>query len=69
MTLIIDKAISKDADGNYISYQEIAGDSSETKPTEGVATGSIFLEADTGDVYIFSEGEGDWVMTFTLQDS
>lgn len=69
MTIIVDKAISRDSNGDYVSYQEIAGDSSETKPTTGIATGSIFVEADTGTVYMYSEGEADWVAQFGLQDS
>ena len=26
-----------------------------------IATGSVFLEVDTGDVYLFSEADADWV--------
>ena len=38
-------------------YGEWAGLSTDDKPTEGVATGSTFLEVDTGDVYAYdSEG-------------
>ena len=33
---------------NYI------GLSSDTKPTEGVAPGSLFVEEDTGETYIYS---------------
>ena len=39
-------------------YVEIAGLSTDTKPTYGIVTGSLFLEVDTGDVYAFNE-EGD----------
>ena len=34
--------------------------STDTKPTEGVATGSILLEADTGDLYVFNEDASTW---------
>lgn len=42
------------------AYKEYAGLSTDTKPTEGVVTGSLFLEVDTGDVYAFDEVGGDW---------
>ena len=34
-----------------------AGNSSDSKPTAGIVTGSLFLEVDTGDVYAFEEGD------------
>ena len=39
-------------------YMELAGLHDDTKPTQGIATGSLFLEVDTGDVYAYDE-EGD----------
>ena len=37
-------------------YFEYAGTSSDTKPTgDIIATGSVFIEVDTGDVYFFNE--------------
>ena len=41
-------------------YREYAGLHNDTKPTEGVETGSLFLEVDTGDVYAFDEAGGQW---------
>lgn len=41
----------------YAKYIEAAGLSTDSKPTKGVATGSLFLEVDTGDVYAFAEGD------------
>lgn len=38
-------------------YIEAAGLSTDTKPTENIITGSLFLEVDTGDVYAFAEGD------------
>jgi len=38
-----------------LNYYEYAGVSTDTKPTEMVATGSLFLEVDTGDVFLFNE--------------
>ena len=43
-------------DNGFINYIEAAGTSLDSKPT-GVATGSLFLEVDTGDVYAFAEGD------------
>lgn len=36
-------------------YVEAAGLSTDSKPTAGIVTGSLFMEADTGDVYVFYE--------------
>ena len=45
-------------EGN-ISYIEAAGLSTDTKP-ENVATGSLFMEVDTGDVYSYDEHGAEW---------
>lgn len=50
------------------AYREYYGTSSETKPTADVATGSSFLEVDTGDVYLFDESNTEWVKQFSLQE-
>ena len=36
-------------------YSEFAGLSTDTKPVDGIATGSVFVEVDTGKVYFFNE--------------
>lgn len=43
-------------------YYELAGlSSTDEKPTEGdIATGSLFLEVDTGDVYAYDEAGTEW---------
>lgn len=46
-----------DENNNYI---EAAGLSTDTKPTAGIVTGSLFLEVDTGDVYAFDEAGAEW---------
>ena len=56
-----------------VSYQEISGSSLDDKPTDGVANGSIFIESDTGDVYMYTEpaeGEttGTWTKMFGLAE-
>lgn len=42
------------------TYQEIALLSTDTKPTAGIATGSIAFVVDTGDFYAFDEVSGNW---------
>lgn len=44
-----------------IHYVEMAGLSTDDKPTKTYATGSSFLEVDTGDVYFFDEESGTWI--------
>lgn len=39
---------------------EIACESTDTKPTADIATGSLALEVDTGDIYAFSEKTTAW---------
>lgn len=44
-----------------VKYYEMAGlSTTDTKPTSGVATGSLFLEVDTGDVYAYDEAGESW---------
>lgn len=42
-------------------YVEAYGLSTDTKPTTGIVTGSIFIEVDTSTAYFFDEESGDWV--------
>lgn len=44
--------------GKY--YIEAAGLSTDTKPSENLVTGSLYLEVDTGTVYAFDEVSGTW---------
>lgn len=56
---------------DYLAHYraEYAGTSQDTKPTEGIVSGSSFLEVDTGDIYIFDETSGaGWTKQFSLQD-
>lgn len=41
-------------------YVEIAGLSTDTKQDDNYITGSLFLEVDTGKVYVFDEVSGNW---------
>lgn len=49
-------------------YIEIALDSTETKPTEMVADGSVALETDTGKVYVFNEKTSTWILYKTAKE-
>lgn len=40
------------------------GLSSDTKPTDGIYNGSVFLEMDTGSIYMWSEEGQEWLTTF-----
>ena len=39
--------------GEELHYVELGCVHTDTKPTDGIATGSLALEADTGDLYAF----------------
>ena len=43
-----------------LCYVEISCNSSDTKPTEDISTGSLCIEVDTGDVYLFDEETSGW---------
>lgn len=43
-----------------VKYYEFSGLSDDDKPTKEVATGSLFLEVDTGDVYAYDEEGKEW---------
>lgn len=47
-----------DDSGNILHVQELAGDSNESKPTDGIANGSLYLETDTGLISVFDEDDG-----------
>ena len=42
-------------------YIEVFGLSTDSKPTTGVITGSVFVEVDTGKAYLFNEASSTWV--------
>ena len=46
--------------GDDKMYIEAAGLSTDTKPTTGIITGSLFMESDTGDVYVYDEISVTW---------
>ena len=56
---------SEFVDGRW--YVEIAGNNTDdSKPTDNICQGSIFTEVDTGDVYLYDEGDG-WTKQFSFQ--
>lgn len=44
-----------------VNFVVISGDSTEDKPTSKICDGSVFMESDTGDSYVFNELSGAWV--------
>ena len=46
--------------GNEKSYIEGACLSGDSKPTDGIANGSIIIEIDTGKIYMFNETGSAW---------
>ena len=48
--------------GLNVGYVHAAGLSTDVKPTQGVVTGSIFDEVDTGCRYRFDEAAGQWML-------
>ena len=53
-------------DDTPVFYKELAGLAADTKPVAALATGSTFLEVDTGDVYAFDEAASEWHKICTL---
>ena len=65
MVRITKSEVLEYSEETYVRYIEASGLSTDTKPTNGIATGSLFLEVDTGDVYAYDE-ESDWMQIATL---
>ena len=49
-----------------VKYYEFAGLSTEVKQTDKVATGSLFHEVDTGDVYAYDASTSTWYKQIEL---
>ena len=52
--------ISYEQDFLGLKLVTIYGAHSETKPVIGIADGSVFIETDTHDVYMFDEKNTTW---------
>ena len=48
--------------GGYVEY---AGLHTDSKPTDGIATGSVFIEVDTGKVFFFNSEGSAWIEQFS----
>lgn len=57
------------ATNTQLQLLEGACESTDDKPTAGIATGSIMIEVDTGEVFFFSEKTGTWIPQFSFQSS
>jgi hypothetical protein len=55
------RIIEQTALTNEVSVCTIFGTSSESKPTSGLAMGSVFIEVDTGKAFLFNESTSAWV--------
>lgn len=50
-------------ENNFVNdkrYIEAYGLSTDTKPTDSIITGSVFIEVDTTKAYLFDEVSGEW---------
>jgi hypothetical protein len=54
------RMLVREPQNDDIHYVELAGLSTDEKPT-GFATGSLFMEVDTGDVFLYNEDSSQWV--------
>ena len=57
---VVEAKLLADGSEKVVNYAEIAGLSSEEKPTEGLCTGSVFYEVDTNRTFSFDEASGVW---------
>lgn len=58
--ITFNKTIPKTENGSDYAYYEGSCLSTDTKPSSGIANGSILLEMDTGKVYQFDEEHSQW---------
>ena len=50
-----------------LHYIECSCLHTDSKPTDGIATGSLCIEVDTGKVYLYNSDGETWVEQFSLQ--
>ena len=55
------RTLERKAFTNDKLFCKFAGNSSDSKPTDGIVTGSSFLEVDTGIEFLFDEDVSGWV--------
>ena len=61
MVRILSEQAMVHVDAGWIKYIEAVGLSTDTKPTELIATGSLFLEIDTSEAYFYDEDGSRWI--------
>lgn len=54
-------SITKVGGTDYDKTTEIKGLSTDTKPTEDIHNGDVFLEIDTGNVYFYDGDSHTWI--------
>ena len=54
------RALVENTFDQFKKYVELAGTSTDSKPTAGIITGSKFYEVDTGVEYAFDEVSSSW---------
>lgn len=68
MRTLFSKVVETSSSG-FNCLKIMAGDSNaDTKPTSGIVSGSMFIEVDTGDVYMFNEETPEWVKEYCIQE-
>ena len=60
MITFVSNKINVDTPDSADAVVEIACLSTDTKPTDGIVTGSVAIEVDTGDVYLYDEASTTW---------
>ena len=55
------RIITKKLQDDDVNYYEFSGLSTDDKPTSNIATGSVFLEVDTGSAFFFDEESSEWI--------
>jgi len=58
---VLEEKLLPDGSVAVVNYAEIAGLSTEEKPTENLGTGSLFYEVDTNALFVFDEVTGVWM--------
>lgn len=53
MVTLVYRGYGKDDNGTDMFYVELAGKSTESKPTTGIVSGSKFVEVNTGKTFVF----------------
>ena len=64
---IIEDKVITEQEFDAVHYLELACLHDDSKPTDGIVTGSLCIEVDTGKVFLFNEASETWVEQFSLQ--